>query len=172
MAWEYEIPFFETEIVQKRVRKNISARSRVPRYHVNLVREGGIWVKEKTLSEPSAVYELAKEALGDTDREQMWVICLDVRNKAIGVNLISIGSLSMSVAHPREVLKVAILLNAASFIIFHNHPSGEAEPSGEDLNLTRRIQNASKIIGIQMLDHIIVGYDTYLSIFTNYSEFK
>ena len=93
------------------------------------------------------------------DREQFLVACLDAKHAIIGVNVVSIGSLSISIVQPREVFKPAILLNSAAIICSHNHPSGDPEPSSEDRVLTARLRQAGDLIGITILDHIILGDD-------------
>ena len=85
---------------------------------------------------------------------------LDRKNKMIGVNTVSVGSLTASVVHPREVFKPAILGNAAAVICGHKHPSGDPQPSQEDRALTTRLVDAGKLLGIQVLDHVIVGDGT------------
>jgi DNA repair protein RadC len=97
--------------------------------------------------------------VADYDRESFWVVLLNGKNRAIGVNLVSLGALTAALVHPREVLKPAILGNAAAMILVHNHPSGDPAPSGEDLALTRRLCEASELVGIRVLDHIIIGHD-------------
>lgn len=82
---------------------------------------------------------------------------LDTRNSVIGLNTVTIGILDSSLVHPREVFKPAILSNAASIVLAHNHPSGDPMPSQEDRRATERIVQAGKILGIEVLDHIIIG---------------
>jgi len=82
---------------------------------------------------------------------------LDQKNKMIGINTVSMGSLTASVVHPREVFKPAILSNAAALLCCHNHPSGAPQPSREDRALTTRLVDAGKLLGINVLDHIILG---------------
>ena len=80
------------------------------------------------------------------------------------MQVISIGSLNSAIVHPREVFKIAVLSNASNIICFHNHPSGNISPSGEDENITRRLKECGEILGIGLVDHIIVGdNDTYFS---------
>lgn len=86
-----------------------------------------------------------------------------MQNKIIGHRVVSIGSLSASIVHPREVFKEAIKVNAASIIVAHNHPSGDPSPSGEDVAVTKRLVKAGKIMDINVLDHIIIGDSKYLS---------
>ena len=97
-------------------------------------------------------------------KEHFWVICLDTRNRPINCKQVSIGSLDTSIVHPREVFKEAVSSSAASVIFVHNHPSGDPEPSKEDIELTKRLVKAGEIIGIDVLDHIIVCDRSYLSL--------
>jgi DNA repair protein RadC len=85
---------------------------------------------------------------------------LDQKNKVIGIHTVSMGSLTASVVHPREVFKPAILSNAAAIILAHNHPSGQPQPSQEDRVLTVRLVTAGKLLGISILDHVIIGDGT------------
>jgi len=89
---------------------------------------------------------------------------LDTRNKLIRMAEISIGSLDGSIVHPREVFKEAISASAASVIFVHNHPSGDTEASEDDIKLTKRLAEAGEIMGIDVLDHIIIGGNKYLSL--------
>lgn len=91
------------------------------------------------------------------DREAFVVVFLNARHETTGYNVVSVGSLNASIVHPREVFKVAILANAASVILAHNHPSGDPEPSEEDLSITKRLVQVGDLVGIGVLDHIVVG---------------
>jgi DNA repair protein RadC len=106
-----------------------------------------------------------REYLGAADRECFMVGMLDQKNKVIGINTVSMGSLTASVVHPREVMKPAILSNAAALLCCHNHPSGSPQPSREDRALTTRLVDVGKLLGINVLDHIILGdgNETYYS---------
>lgn len=95
--------------------------------------------------------------------EYMYMICMNTKNKIIGVFEISHGSVNASIVNPREVFQKALLANAVSIILMHNHPSGDCTPSNEDINVTKRLVDAGKIVGIEVLDHIIVG-DKYVSL--------
>ena len=97
--------------------------------------------------------------VSDNDKEKLFVILLNIKNVIIGYSLVSMGSLTASIVHPREVLKPAILASAASIIIVHNHPSGDQEPSTDDMEITKRISKACSIMGINLLDHIILGFE-------------
>lgn len=96
--------------------------------------------------------------------ENLWLITLDTKNNITGIFTVSTGSLNSSIVHPREVFKRAVLQNAASIIICHNHPSGDITPSQEDINITKRLYEAGKILGIELLDHIIAGDNSYTSL--------
>ena len=102
------------------------------------------------------VQEEAQEVFG--------ILILNVKNKIVAVHEISRGALNTSIIHPREVFKPAVLHNAAAIICFHNHPSGDTEPSREDIETTKRLVEAGKIMGIEVLDHIIVGEEDYASL--------
>jgi DNA repair protein RadC len=101
--------------------------------------------------------------LADKKREQFQVILLDRKNRVMRDVMVSQGSLTASVVHPREVFNPAIRDSAAAVIFVHNHPSGDPQPSREDRTLTARLAEAGRVLGIQVLDHIIVGRDTYMS---------
>jgi DNA repair protein RadC len=139
------------------------SEGKVPAKRVNivsikLIREGSVLYSEiRKIGGPSDAAILGRRFLEDADREQLIVCCLDTKNQPQSINVASIGSLNSSIVHPREVFKAAILSNAASIIIMHNHPSGDPVQSQEDVNITKRLKEAGKIIGIELLDHIIIG---------------
>lgn len=109
------------------------------------------------------VAALLHEYLKDVDREHFVVFFCDQKDRIVGIHTVSMGSLTASVVHPREVFKAAILANAAAIICGHNHPSGDVQPSREDRALTTRLYQAGKLLGIQVLDHIIIGHNNYFS---------
>ena len=96
-------------------------------------------------------------------QEHLYCFCCDIKNNVKSIEMVSKGSLNTSIVHPREVLKAAILSNAASIILVHNHPSGDPEPSSEDFAITGRMKKACDILGINLLDHIIIGNNNYYS---------
>lgn len=130
---------------------------------IRLVRESSFLYGKRRVNSPIEAYELGKILMEETDREQLLVCCLDTKNQPLNLHIVSIGSLNASIVHPREVFKAAILSNAASIILYHNHPSGDPIPSSEDQNATERIRDCGKLMGIDLLDHIILGEDTYYS---------
>ncbi len=111
---------------------------------------------------PESVYELCRDIRG-TNREHFVGFYLNSRNQVLRREIISIGSLNASIVHPREVFAPAIAVSAASLVLAHNHPSGDPTPSEEDLAITRRLLEAGRIIGIDVLDHVIVARESYAS---------
>ena len=132
----------------------------VPIYKISLVREGRVACYEQQIRSSANVSTILQTYLADVDREHFVVLLLNQKNRIVGVNTVSIGSLTASVVHPREVFKPAILSNAAAIILAHNHPSGAPQPSQEDRVLTVRLVTAGKLLGISVLDHVIIGDGT------------
>ncbi|MFX0205009.1 MAG: RadC family protein [Candidatus Hodarchaeota archaeon] len=128
----------------------------------NLVIEGQNEYKPLSLSNPMDVYNAFKN-LRISDRERFYSISLDAKNKVIGVDMVSQGSLGSSPVHPREVYKAALLASAASVIFVHSHPSGDPEPSVGDREITSVLKQAGDLLGIEVLDHVIIGADGYYS---------
>jgi DNA repair protein RadC len=109
------------------------------------------------ISSPADVDRLLRGRIANLDRENFVVVLLNTRNEVIETSTVSVGTLSASLVHPREVFKLAVRASAASVILAHNHPSGKVEPSKEDREVTRRLGEAAAILGIEVLDHIIMG---------------
>lgn len=130
---------------------------------IKMIRESSALYNIRRISEPKDIVDLGKKFLDELDREELIVACLNTKNEVNSVNVVSIGSLNNSVVHPREVFKTAILSNAASIVMIHNHPSGDVTPSKEDKEITLRIKESGIILGIKLLDHIIIGNDVYYS---------
>ena len=112
---------------------------------------------------PEDVKDLVMEDMRYFDREHFRVLYLDRKNGLLAMEDISIGGLHSSIVHPREVFKIAVKKSAAGIILVHNHPSGDPTPSKEDIDVTRRLIEAGKIIGIEVLDHLIIGDNIYCS---------
>ena len=106
------------------------------------------------------VYKAFREHFEKLDREMFVVLLLDGKNQVLGFNVVSVGTLTGALVHPREVFKAAILANAASLILVHGHPSGDPEPSAEDKAITQRLRQAGDLIGIKILDHVVIGDGT------------
>jgi len=98
------------------------------------------------------------------EREEVWALLLDVKNRLIGVHVVSVGHLSGAPVHPRELFKEAVRRSAFAVIVVHNHPSGDATPSADDIALTRRLRDAGDLLGIALLDHIVLGDGTFTSL--------
>lgn len=134
---------------------------RVNIYSVKLVRESSSLydLDTTTITGPESAAELIRKVLATDEmtNEHFMMLSLNVKNKVVGVHTLHIGTLNSSVAHPRDAFQHALLNNAASIMIAHNHPSGDPTPSKEDIDVTKRYVDAGKIIGIQVLDHIILG---------------
>ena len=120
--------------------------------------------KRETAKTPEDVVALVRSRLKGKKKEYFLALLLDTRNQLIRVAEISVGSLDSSIVHPREVFKEAVAASAASVIFAHNHPSGDPEASEDDINLTKRLAEAGEIMGIDVLDHVIIGEEKYLSL--------
>lgn len=135
-----------------------------PIYRCQLVRSENIQYKagklNNTLAAKRIILELTKPILENSPQEQFLVVSVDTKLKPIGVHLITAGTLDASLVHPREVFTPALLCNAASVFLVHNHPSGDCIPSRQDREVTDRLKSVGEMIGIQVIDHIIVGYDS------------
>lgn len=116
------------------------------------------------ITSPSDVAEIYIPLLRDEVKEKFFVLCLNSSNKIIKHELISVGTLNASLVHPREVFKAAIDNNSANIILVHNHPSGNKEPSSEDIKITKTLKEAGKILDISVFDHIIIAGNDYTSI--------
>ena len=112
---------------------------------------------------PEDAFNLLKNEIGNKKKESFYILSLTTRNNLISVDKVSTGTLSASLAHPREVFIPAIKNSASSVIIAHNHPSGDPQPSEDDLAITKRLVEAGKILGIEVIDHIIVTKYGYFS---------
>ncbi len=120
--------------------------------------------QKQLVRNPAEAFTLVQGRLRGKKKEYFLAILLDTRGQVIRVAEVSIGSLDASIVHPREVFKEAMLASAASVLFVHNHPSGDTEPSPEDIEITKRLVETGKMVGIDVLDHIIVSDDSYLSL--------
>ena len=139
------------------VNDSLSLSYRVPCYRVSLVREPGYPTPSRTITDSQSAALALRPLFEGLDREQFAVCCLDAKHAIIGVNIVSTGSLTLCIVHPREVFKLAVLTNAAALLCVHNHPSGDPTPSAEDRVLTQRLKAAGEHLGITVLDHLILG---------------
>ena len=121
------------------------------------LKEGETLYSEQPLKSPHDAMLVMREALREMDREMVCVVNLDTRLRPINYNVVSVGSLNASVSPVQNVFKSSILSNAASIMLLHNHPSGDATPSKEDYNLTIRLSEAGKLLNIPLMDHVVIG---------------
>ncbi len=131
---------------------------RVTRYRLLLVKDGCVptsW--DRQLRQSRDVVDLMAPVFAGLDREAFFVVLLDGKNRASGINLVSLGSLTAALVHPREVFKAAIAGSAAALVLVHNHPSGDPSPSPEDRAITERLVQVGELVGIKVLDHIVLG---------------
>lgn len=121
------------------------------------------WFSNQKVTSPQEIAEIFIPMLRDDTKEKFIVVCLNSSNKIIKHETISIGNLNSSVVHPREIFKVAIDCSSASIILIHNHPSGNPEPSNEDIRITKKVVESGKILDIPVFDHLIIAGDTFTS---------
>ena len=133
------------------------AAKRVQIVSVKLCREGSIAYGPRFINNPADVAMLVTPFLADSDREQIIAVCVDTKHQPTAIHTVSVGTLNTSMVHCRETFKAAILSNSAAIILAHNHPSGLPEPSDEDQTITKHLVEAGRLLGIDVLDHIIVG---------------
>ena len=119
------------------------------------------------LNSSEVIYNYFRDILVDKKQEYFYCVYVDTKSKYIDKKCLFIGTINSSVVHPREVFKEAYLLSASGIICIHNHPSRDVTPSKEDINLTKKLKEISIIHGIKLIDHIIIGYDSYFSFFDN-----
>lgn len=115
------------------------------------------------LTNPASIAAVFIEELKNETKEHFIVLVLDTKNRVICEDWVSTGSLNASIVHPREVFKTAIKRSANSIALVHNHPSGDPQPSLEDVETTKRLDRAGELLGIRVIDHIVIGRDVYLS---------
>jgi len=121
------------------------------------------WFSNKSITNPSEIAKMFIPILRDEVKEKFIVVSMNAANRIIRYNIISTGNLTSSIVHPREVFKVAIENNSANIILIHNHPSGNCEPSNEDIKTTKKLVEAGKLLDIEVFDHIIIADNNYLS---------
>ncbi len=126
---------------------------------LELARRASAWAapERPVVSTPEDVVRLCGTQLRGLDREHFWALVLSTKNRLLRMVEVSVGSLNASIVHPRELFKEAVRVSAASVVVVHNHPSGDPTPSGADLQLTRRLAKAGEVLGIELLDHVVIG---------------
>ena len=134
-----------------------------PSYVLDFTRVSTPGRQRKAITGPADVWQLLKRRIAKREKENFVLVLLDARHAVIGTEIISVGTLNASLVHPREVFRPAIIGNAASIILAHNHPSGSSTPSDDDVAVTRRLVQVGEMHGIPVLDHIIVCQSSYSS---------
>ena len=119
--------------------------------------------KKYDITNPETVVKTVRTSIKNKAKEHFKLIILDSRNKILTITNVSVGTLNANLAHPREIFKDAITHNASSVVLVHNHPSGDPEASEDDLKITKQLVEAGKILGIEIIDHIIIGNDAFFS---------
>jgi DNA repair protein RadC len=135
-------------------------------FKLMLVKEdAGIYDCDKRAVTSKEAVEILRKVCNITDSpmEKFYLLCLSSRGDVIGIHMMSQGNVNTSVIHPREIFQRAILNNATSIILAHNHPSGDPDPSADDIEVTKLLMKASEVMGIQILDHLVVGDESYVS---------
>ena len=137
----------------------------IPAYSVRLVRDAFVKAETRLADSPQRVVEIVRAywGEGELDREHLVCLMLNARSQVIGINTVSIGTLSASLVHPRCLFKPAVILGCAAVVVCHNHPSGDCSPSADDRETTRRLVKAGEIMGIAVLDHVIIAGDSFWS---------
>ena len=137
---------------------------RLPRYRVTLVREGSSANQINIIKTPEDVVNILSADYDAAVVEMAQMLALGTKNKIIGIFTISTGSLNASIIHPRDIFQRAILSNAASVILAHNHPSGDPTPSSEDIELTNKLVQVGKMMDLPILDHVVIGDGKFVSL--------
>jgi DNA repair protein RadC len=133
--------------------ETLTIKEKLPDYLIN----------SRKITSSSDVYQLFRY-LGMEAKEHFLALHLDAKNKIICVDQVSVGSLTASIVHPREVMKSCMLSSCAGLVLVHNHPSEDPTPSREDIEITKRIKECCDLMGIRLLDHIVIGSDEYVSL--------
>jgi DNA repair protein RadC len=132
-------------------------RYRIPMYKISMIRDGSVCAERTVVARSQDLSPLLEEYFKGHDREEMLAVLLDAKHKIVGLHTVSIGSMSLSIVHPRETFKAAIVGSAAAITLAHNHPSGDPTPSKEDRELTERLKQTGQLLGIPVLDHVVLG---------------
>ncbi len=119
---------------------------------------------KRKIRSPADVHDLLYPKLREVKKEKLTVLYLDTKNQVLKEEVVSVGSLNANIVHPREVFKSAVMESSASVILTHNHPSGDPTPSREDIAVTEKLVEGGKILGIDVLDHVIIGDGRYVSL--------
>lgn len=119
--------------------------------------------KAYTVRRGQEVFEYIRNTVEDLDREHFCILLLNSRNRVVGKEIVSMGSLDASIVHPREIFRNSIKKSAASIVLVHNHPSGDPTPSDDDMEVTKRLVEAGRILGIHVVDHVVIARASFVS---------
>jgi DNA repair protein RadC len=136
----------------------------IPNVRLTLVREGNGSGELPLIRCPGDAAELLMPLLRDEPKEKIVALLLDTRHRVLCTHTVSVGTINCSPLVPAEVLKAALLANAAAVIVAHNHRSGDPEPSTEDRAATKRLQEAGRVVGVELLDHLVIGDGRWVSL--------
>ena len=151
------------EFIKDSHSRTLRLRVMKPVYSREVIREDlPVYIDAKRFTSPQQVFEMFRDLILET-REHFLCLHLDGKNRIVCLDRVAVGSLNQCVVHSREVMKSALLSSAAGIILVHNHPTGDPNPSGEDLAITKRLKEAGELIGIPVLDHIIIGNGQFVS---------
>jgi len=142
-------------------------------FRISLVRDRHIKFEQKQITDSQQAHLILKrliEVEGNPDREQFCIALLNAKNQIIGLNIVSTGGLSSAPVDIANILKPAILANAAAMILCHNHPSGDISPSSQDINITKKIVKAAKIMGISVLEHLVISMYMYDNSYYSFAD--
>lgn len=152
---------------EKLVSKKTKNKKTIKLVGVKMVKEKNLNYETGPIRKPEDAVKILEKFLDGADREHFVALLLNSKNYVNEINVVSVGTLSASLVHPREVFKAAILANSAGVIFGHNHPSGDPEPSHEDIEVTNRLIEVGKIIGIEVLDSVVIGCGKFESLKVN-----
>lgn len=137
--------------------------NKIPLVRLQMVHDKEIPYGKECLNTPGKAAAFIRQFIQDADREYLIVCCVDMKYHPLFIEIVGIGTVDECRTSPREVFKSALLANAAYIMLFHNHPSGSVAPSASDYALTEQLKKAGELLGVSLLDHIILGDDTFYS---------
>ncbi|MCL6522986.1 MAG: DNA repair protein RadC [Firmicutes bacterium] len=137
---------------------------RVEVVRVELVRERSVSYAGRTIRSPRDAVRMVRPLIERSDRERFVALYLSTRRTVHAIHEVGVGDIDSAPAHPREVFTAALLANAAAVIVAHNHPSGDPEPSPDDVAVTKRLVEAGRLLGVELLDHLVIGDRAYVSL--------
>lgn len=156
------LELFSTSPVVEKTTRTIRLRCIKPVYRSETICEKSLPWANRVVNSSETVFSLFGDLARET-KEHFVALHLDSKNHILCYDLVSVGSMTASIVHPREVYKSALLSSASGLVFVHNHPSGDPTPSREDLDITRRLKEAGELLGIRVLDHVIIGEGSYCS---------